>query len=135
MLDFKGPIHPSFYLAADAPVTAEASSVGTALRVMRSTGYPHDIKVVPGQTASLRAGRVFAPVVHPGAALRVDVADEARFDFKILCANCFTEMYATPLPTPVTLEGIAVAEDGFWTTPELRDRGCPKCFAAAAKPH
>ena len=31
--------------------------------------------------------------------------------------------------------GIDAAHAEFWDTDALRDRGCPTCFAAAAKPH
>ena len=108
---------------------------GTArLRVMRSTGYPHALRVTADKPATLRAGRVFAPVVDEGARLDIDVAPEAHLRFVVLCANCFTQMWSKPL-SGGDRAGIDAAHAEFWETDAIRDRGCPNCFAASAKPH
>ncbi len=130
---FTGPIQPSFYLSFDDGITASAAGAGGRLRVIGSNGYPHDIKVTAGQPASMRPKRIFAPVVEAGGTLELQVSPEAHLNFKVLCANCFAEMYSRPID--VTKEAIAGAEATFWETDAIRDKGCPRCFAAAAKPH
>ncbi len=132
-MEFTGPIQPSFYLSFDEGVTATATGAGGRLRVIRSSGYPHDLQVVPGQQATMRAGRVFAPVVEAGGTLRLGTEAEAHLNFKVLCANCFAEMYSKSIER--NLEALAKAEATFWETDAIRDNGCPRCFAAAAKPH
>lgn len=136
MLEFSGPIKPSFFLTFDEPLTARLSGGDGAarLRVMRGNGYPHDLRLNPDRPATLHAGRVFAPVVDEGARLVLDVATDAHARFLVLCANCFTEMWSTNV-APDALGDIDAAHTKFWNTDEIRDRGCPKCFAAAAKPH
>lgn len=134
-MTFTGPIQPSFYLSADDGLTVTATGAGGRLRVIRSTGYPHDIRVFPEQAATLRAGRVFAPVVEAGGTLEVVAPPDAHLNFKILCANCFAEMWSRPLPDTDRLAAVATAEATFWETDDIRDRGCPRCFAAAARPH
>lgn len=136
MLEFSGPIKPSFFLTFDAPLTARLSGADGAarLRVMREIGYPHDLRLSAERPATLHAGRVFAPVVDGGARLVLDVATDARARFLVLCANCFTEMWSADV-APDALDQIDAAHAKFWNTDDIRDRGCPKCFAAAAKPH
>ena len=136
MLTFSGPIKPSFFLTIDEPASARlAGPDGAArLRVMRSTGYPHDLRVVADQPSTLRAGRVFAPVVDDGAELSIEVDPDAHLRFLVLCANCFTEIWSRALKAD-DRAGIDAAHAEFWASDVIRDRGCPKCFAAAAKPH
>ena len=138
MLEFRGPIKPSFFLSLDEASAAHLDGADGAarLRVMRGTGYPYDLRVVAGQPSTLRAGRVFAPVVDEGAALRIEFAPETHLRFLILCANCFTEIWAKTLPSDASQRAaVDAAHAEFWDSDELRDHGCPKCFAAAAKPH
>ena len=132
-MTFTGPLQPSFYLSSDDTITATAGGAGGRLRVIGSTGYPHDIKVTAEQPATMRAKRVFAPVVEAGGTLDLQIPTEAHLNFKVLCANCFAEMYSKPIAA--TKHAIAAAESTFWETDEIRDRGCPRCFAAAARPH
>lgn len=136
MLEFSGPIRPSFFLTFDEPLVARlhGSDGAARLRVMRDTGYPHDLRVQAGKPATLRGGRVFAPVVDEGARLALDVPADAHARFLILCANCFTEMWSEQVAADA-LEEIDAAHARFWDTETLRDRGCPNCFAAAARPH
>ena len=136
MLVFRGPIRPSFFLSFDAATAAHLDGADGAarLRVMRDTGYPHDLRVVAAQPSTMRAGRVYAPVVDEGATLKIEVAPESHVTFVILCANCFTQMWSRPMSAD-DRAGIDAAHADFWASDELRDRGCPNCFAAAAKPH
>ena len=136
MLEFRGPIRPSFFLTFDEPLRAVLRGADGAarLRVMRAGAYPHDLRVTADKPATLHAGRVFAPVVDEGATLSLEVAPEAHLRFLVLCANCFTEMWCKPLSAG-DRAGIDAAHAEFWDTDALRDRGCPTCFAAAAKPH
>ena len=136
MLEFSGPIKPSFFLSLDEPsaVRLDGPDGAARLRVMGSGGYPHDLRVVGDKPSTLHAGRVFAPVVDEGASVRVDTGPESGLRFLILCANCFTEMWAKSLRAD-DRAGIDRAHAEFWESDELRDRGCPQCFAAAAKPH
>ena len=136
MLEFDGPIRPSFFLTFDAPLRAVLYGVDGAarLRVMRETGYPHDLRVTHDQPAVLHAGRVFAPVVDEGARLGLEVDPAAGLRFLVLCANCFTEIWSEGLGAD-DRAGIDAAHAAFWGSDVLSARGCPNCHAAAAKPH
>lgn len=128
-----GPHHSVVYLRLDAPATLRAGAEGARVRVLRDTGYPHDLKVAPGRPAVLKPGRTFTPVADAGVAIELDAADVGEATALVLCANCFAELWRRPLAWPPTPVGLAAAEEAFWAEPGAH--ACPRCHAAAALPH
>ena len=129
-----GPLHGDFYLAFDGALAARAEGGNARIRVIGSAGYPHDIRVGARAPGKLRAGRVFAPVIDPGHGLTLDLdTPQASAHFKILCANCFAEIWSRPLGPAPEAAAVARLEREFWDAPT--QPGCPRCLAAAARAH
>ena len=140
-----GPLHGDFYLSFWFPLSVEAEGEVAVLRVIRGDGYPHDLQVELGASAKLKPNRVFAPVLGSGGSVRLETGvgpfdleaftagDPAAAEFKILCANCFAQIWSRALPPDAGAVEVNEAEEMFWSDPERP--GCPRCFAAAAKAH
>ncbi len=133
-MTLSGPLHGDFYLSFDTPLAARTDSGDVRLRVIGSGGYPHDIRVGQQAPGKLRGGRVFAPVVDAGHDLVLDFdAEPVKGEFKILCANCFAEIWSTMLANAVDPGSISAEEQAFWSADT--QPGCPRCHAAAARAH
>lgn len=128
-----GPRHSVVYLRLDAAATLSSAGAGARVRVLRDSGYPHDLKVAPERPALLKAGRVFTPVVDAGAAVDLEVADARAAEARVLCANCFAEMWRRDLPRDFDARALAAVEEAFWA--DTAAHACPRCHAAAARPH
>lgn len=132
-MQLSGPYHSVVYLTLDAPARLTASGDGVRVRVLRDTGYPHDLRVSRGRPAVLKAGRVFTPVVDGHAELEFEAGSVGRADALVLCANCFAEMWRRELAWPPNPDLLTATERDFWA--DHSAHACPRCRAAAARPH
>ena len=128
-----GPRNSVVYLRLDAPATLIATAGKGLVRVLRDTGYPHDLKVSSARVATLKAGRTFTPLIADGAGVRIEADGVGEAQALALCANCFAIMWRHPLDWSGGAEGLAALERAFWADESAH--ACPRCRAAAAKPH
>lgn len=125
------PRNSILYLRLDAPATL--SGAASLVRVLRDTGYPHDLKVREGRTAILKAGRVFTPIIPGGGSMTVEAPGAAGAEVLALCANCFATMWRRALAWPAEAASLDELERAFWSASSAH--ACPRCKAAAARPH